>query len=617
MSILNSKIIRIIFILLFISMLLICYIFSGCEAENPGEPAVNLPPDTYISEASAGNTTTISFYGTDKDGFVDKFAYQWQEDVSWTETGEQTISFQDLFSSEDEIKIFYVKGIDNNELEDPTAAEVALTPTNALPETEITAGPTFGSAAGEDVTFTFKGKDADHEGSITIFEYTLDDLDNWHETPVERPEAMYLGLSIGAHVFYVRAVDNLGGKDPTPAQVAFLVENGKFTPEIIMTSDISNGTWLFARGSIKFSWNAVTAHYYGNLPEAPFSAAIDDSANYNTNPLTPLASGWNSDSYLVYAPSEGSHTFYLKVRDTAGGIALKRIQFNVALASFDKGVLVVNGVDPDVYGTEINDRIEQSAFWGSVSVNFWDIFGSVGQPHPNISLPGDVTYVGGGTITATVLGQYSTLVWLGNSYGGDFDVWNMNPIFAYLKAGGNIVLATRSAANFLPEALTNYLNIGWREESSPGSTNGKTILECKSVFPGIVDMEFDITFGLPSGSAIFSAGGFLDSEDDNTVTAWDSISGYTKSDLNTTLLFAHRSASYDTLYPFSFVRGLGVWSHPNFSFTSTFSGDEFPMPGTEEAQGNFILFSARNYRFDIEATKSNFEFILRNMCGEQ
>ena len=43
---------------------------SGCKTENPGEPAANLPPDTYISEASAGTTTRISFYGTDKDGFT-------------------------------------------------------------------------------------------------------------------------------------------------------------------------------------------------------------------------------------------------------------------------------------------------------------------------------------------------------------------------------------------------------------------------------------------------------------------------------------------------------------------------------------------------------------------
>ncbi|MFC2088167.1 hypothetical protein ACFLSX_01065, partial [Calditrichota bacterium] len=99
-------------------------------------------------------------------------------------------------------------------------------------------------------------------------------------------------------------------------------------------------------------------------------------------------------------------------------------------------------------------------------------------------------------------------------------------------------------------------------------------------------------------------------------TNWDSLSGYTNTSLTSTLLYAHRSNNFNPSYPFSYVRGLAVWSHPNFLFSSTSAGNEFPTPWNYEATGNFILISGRHYGFDTEACRDNFEFILRNMCGE-
>jgi hypothetical protein len=581
----------------------------GCDAENPGEPDVNLAPDTYFSEISPGNQTSISFYGTDEDGFVQSFEYQWLNDVNWSSTTDNTITFSGLFASQDDTLIFYVKSIDNEGLEDPTPAEIALTPQNVLPETEITDGPQFGQTTGEDVSFAFSGTDSETGGSIVKFEYTIDQLNSWRETPVDFPQATFLGLPTGGHIFYVRAVDNLGGKDLSPAQVAFIVKGGQFAPEIVMQSSITNDDWLFANGTILFSWEVLIVHYQGLLPEAPYSTAIDDTTNFDQNPNTALANGWSANPYLYYVPQVGSHTFYLKVRDTAGGISLESIRFNVASLSVDQGVLVVNGVNPDFYGDEITSRIAQGAYWGQVDVDFWDLFGTESTPHPAITLPGGVDYLGGAAIPASTIGAYSTILWLGNNAGGDLDYWNPTLMMAYLNAGGNIILATRQATEFLSSDLSSYLNISWREE-------GATIQECISVFPGMVDLVIDTTSGYQSGCSIFSGSGFLNSLDDNTVTNWDSVSSYTKSDLTTTLLFAHRSNTYDPLFPFGFVRGLGVWSHPNFSFSSTNAGDEFPQAGTDQATGNFILISARNYRFDIATTTANFEFMLNNMCGE-
>jgi len=582
----------------------------GCEAETPGEPRANETPETYISEASPGNVTTISFYGTDNDGFVDNFSYKWDTDADWTVTSANTVTFENKFADQTEVKVFMVKGIDNTGAEDPTPAEITLTATNALPNTEVTGGPEFGQESGEDVIFTFTGTDGEATGSIAKYEYTMDDLSNWQETPADYASAAYYGLSTGAHIFYVRAIDNLGGVDATPAQIAFIVVGGKFAPTIVNMSAVADGGGWFAGVDLTFAWDAVTADYYGKLAEAPFSYGYNDATNYDTNPITPLASGWTADATAMVTPTAGAQKFYLKVRDTAGGVALLSISFTAADAPFDQGILVVNGVSP-VYGTELTDRIDASAFWNTYTVDFWDLFGSMSSP--SITLPASVnTYAGGGgPVPADVIGKYSTVVWLGNNYQGDIDHWNLTPAIQYLNAGGNIILSSRLAADFCDDALTAYAGIGWREGAGPGSSgDGVTLSECKTVFPGLVDMT-------PSGSSlanVFSGGGYLDSYDDNEVTNWDGTYSYTNSALTHTLLFAHRSSA--TIGSFGFVRGVGIWAHPNFAFSSTTAINEFPATA-DEKKGNFILINGRNYRYDITSTTANYTFILQNMCGEQ
>ena len=586
----------------------------GCEAETPGEPNANLAPETYISEASPGNTTTIAFYGTDKDGFVDMFYYQWDGDLDWTETTGNSISVSGVFANQTEVRTFYVKGMDDAGDEDPTPAEISLTATNALPETEVTGGPEFGKESGEDVTFTFSGTDVESDGSIAKFEYAMDDLSHWTETDVDNPQATYLGLSTGAHVFYVRAIDNLDGADPSPAQIAFVVRGGAYTPTLVNQSAVSDGGGWFAGAELTFAWEAVTATYYGTLAAAPFSFALDDATNFNTSAVDAMASGWTAASSYPITPTAGAHTMYIKVRDTAGGVSLMSIGFSAADAAFDQGILVVNGVAP-AYGSEITDMIDASAFWNTYTVDFWDLFGTMSSSW--MTLPASVAnYVGGGGPTpADVMGRYSTIVWLGNSYSGDLPLWLLSPAIQYLNAGGNLILASRLAADFFTADLDHYCgDIGWREGASTGDGgDGISLSEYKACFPGLVDMT-------PSGSSlanVVSGGGFMSSSaNQDFITNWDGLTSFTKSDLTSTMIFAHRSDAYDpTFAPVTYVRGLGVWAHPNFPFSSITAGDEFPTTA-DEKKGNFILMNGREYRNDLPSTTANYTFMLQNMCGE-
>ena len=76
------------------------------------------------------------------------------------------------------------------------------------------------------------------------------------------------------------------------------------------------------------------------------------------------------------------------------------------------------------------------------------------------------------------------------------------------------------------------------------------------------------------------------------------------------------TVKHEVIGDFGYVRGIGVWGHPNLVF-SDLTSVEFPTPGKDETQGNFIFIGARHYGFDQDACRHNFEFILKNLFAEK
>ena len=90
---------------------------------------------------------------------------------------------------------------------------------NLLPDTFVTGGPVrWGTGGGSSVHLYWFGVDAD--GTIDHFEWMTSDSTppgGWHWT-VRTDTSFVLGASLsGEWVFWVRAVDNDGGVDPSPA----------------------------------------------------------------------------------------------------------------------------------------------------------------------------------------------------------------------------------------------------------------------------------------------------------------------------------------------------------------------------------------------------------------
>jgi hypothetical protein len=234
---------------------------------------------------------------------------------------------------------------------------------------------------------------------------------------------------------------------------------------------------------------------------------------------------------------------------------LRQLEPTVANPTFAEGILLVNGVDWDTYGEQIRSAYADSAFWGDRPISFWDTFSEpAGGYPPNLPAP-----IGFDAVPPGTIGRFSTVIWVGNDYGGDLLDWIDTPIESYLEVGGNVLLMSRRGLAFLDESLANRLGITWTEF-------GVTLGNCTAVYhrPELGNIGF---IGSQSSNATFS----------QTVGP------------NSTLLYTDTSGA---------DRGTGVHA---FS----------PGGGTERPEGGqFIYLAGRPYRMQHLALRTNIEFLL-------
>ena len=246
-------------------------------------------------------------------------------------------------------------------------------------------------------------------------------------------------------------------------------------------------------------------------------------------------------------------------------VADKEIHDAIVDPTFDRGILLVNGVSFQTYGQEIYDAYENRAFWGDFPISFWDCFDAPQEGYPS-SLPEPLGY---GYVPPARLGQFSTVIWVGNDYGIDMGSWRLTPMLPYLEAGGNLLLLTRRGRSFMDADadFLPYLGITWREEID------NTLRNCISAVPGLHDMTLidDQTYNAVFDTALMST--------------------------ESTLLFKETAS-----FPVS--RGLGVLRKPA-------AGGSYRSDG-----GQFVFISGRPYRYDAEQLRSNVEHILEDFFQE-
>ncbi|MBE0643993.1 MAG: T9SS type A sorting domain-containing protein [Bacteroidetes bacterium] len=238
---------------------------------------------------------------------------------------------------------------------------------------------------------------------------------------------------------------------------------------------------------------------------------------------------------------------------------LKRVSEKVKNPTFDKGILVVNGVDwgEAAYTADLEAAFADSVFSGGLPYTLWDIF-----PQGTGNYPAGVPDpIGNGAIPASVLGQYCTIVWLGNAYNGDESVWSNTSMMEYLKAGGNVLLVTRMGTSFINEDFRQFLGITW-------AGNYTSAQDCKANMASLLDMTF--------------------TGDQNLVNT-----------ISTTLLRPENQLLFTETQSFAQPRGLGIWAKPAMF--------------EEGESGHMMYIGLRPYRIDRDILKLNMATLLKEL----
>ena len=237
---------------------------------------------------------------------------------------------------------------------------------------------------------------------------------------------------------------------------------------------------------------------------------------------------------------------------------LKRVSDPIINPSFSDGVLLVNGVSWETYAAEIDVAYENEAFWGELEIDFWDYFQEPAGGYPSTLPP----VLGHGSVPSAVLGNYSTVIWVGNNYAGDINGWENTNISGYLAAGGNVLLMTRQGDAFLNSEMRDYLGV-------TGLSNS-TIYDCISVFPQLTTIA---RIGTQSYCSTFSS----------------------------TLTLPTSTLLYQAEQNFTPDRGIGVWRKPD-------EGGTYNPDG-----GQFVFLSGRPYRWNSADLSANIEIIVNDL----
>jgi hypothetical protein len=190
------------------------------DTERPQTSIISATDGTGSALTNGGTTLstalTLTFAGTDNVGVV---RLECRLDGGGFNACSSPLSYNSLGIGS---HTFEVRAVDTSSNPDDTPARFSWTvnppPVNTPPETTITGAidgrgrsiVNGGSTPSSSMRFSFAGTD---NGSVTGFECRLDTASF---APCTSPVA-YSSVNQGAHTFQVRAIDNNGARDPSPA----------------------------------------------------------------------------------------------------------------------------------------------------------------------------------------------------------------------------------------------------------------------------------------------------------------------------------------------------------------------------------------------------------------
>ena len=280
------------------------------------------PPDTSITGGPSGtittNSATFTFTGTDNVTSTANLLYATYlqgYDSDWSSFSSSTTkSYSNLPNGS---YTFQVKAKDQAGNEDPTPATRAFTvavPDTTPPDTSITGGPS-GTITTNSATFTFTGTDNVTSTANLLYATYLQGYDSDWSSFSSSTTKSYSNLPNGSYTFQVKAKDQAGNEDPTPATRAFTVAVPDTTPpdtsitggpsgtittnsatftftgtdNVTSTANLLYATYLQGYDSDWSSFSSSTTKSYSNLPNGSYTFQVkakDQAGNEDPTPAT-------------------------------------------------------------------------------------------------------------------------------------------------------------------------------------------------------------------------------------------------------------------------------------------------------------------------------------------
>jgi hypothetical protein len=184
-------------------------------------------------------------------------------------------------------------------------------PDTTPPDTSITGGPS-GTITYNDVTFTYTGSDNVTSTSNLVYSYKLDSYDSGWSSYTSSTSKSYNDLPNGSYTFYVKAKDEAGNVDPSPASRSFTVNvSSNHAPELT-SGDVDPDS---GNTSTTFSY---TVHYYDQDGDSPSTryVYIDGSPHV----MSKYSGSVSNGTYRYQTTlSTGSYNYYFYFADGNGG----------------------------------------------------------------------------------------------------------------------------------------------------------------------------------------------------------------------------------------------------------------------------------------------------------
>jgi fibronectin type 3 domain-containing protein len=329
---------------------------------------------------------------------------------------------------------------------------------------------------------------------------------------------------------FSQEVSEIGGRPPTPTGLAAESGDGEVTLSWTRPADPDIVSFKIYRRMGPF----------GDFVQIA-TVPVDDTSYYDTDII-------NRNIYHYYVTSYTQYDVESYPSDMV--FAFPRVPGR-------DGILVVNGIDWETYGSWVVNLYQNRSFTGSFPYKFWDLFDTM--PIDEFPDPDDV--LGWGDFPPVFFDAFETIIWAGNNYMGDEVHWhnNQDNIMDFLNSGGNLILPVRLGSDWFFGDLADYCGI------VPDSW----------VFPGADDLTAKVD-SLTDITAIYNQSLWEIPMTDNPDNLW-----------------IYEAAN----------EAPGM--HAGF----------ITMPNGIGGGGAFCYIAGRSYRWHNDNLRSNFEVILRYYLG--